>query len=821
MRKPSANLSWLRQSSSLKLELAIGFGVLIVLTLVLGVASYLSERRSVLAVNKLLTIDNRMADLSLRAAQAMLKARRVESDLLLSQDELGMAAASERFVPMVLANLDDMREYLTSIQILSADPGLSDNLKQINVQIQQYRQGFLSLVDQSGKLDGTDSGWEGKFHRMGRQIEALINGPGEQRLMVEFRALRQHENAFVADRQDAQLRLFLASASRMRAQLPAAHLTEKQNRLLATLLMQYARYFQRFAPIRAAQHQYVQAALVIEPLLEALHTSATLRAIETRNSVESAASVTRRTIFIAAATATVLGAIVAFIVSRRITYAVRQLIVFSGRVAAGDLSARANQDGKHEFALVGRAMNQMAESIEKSHVLLTSNAAELKYQATHDALTGLPNRTLLKDRLRQAMLLAKRYDRQVTVAFIDLDNFKLINDSLGHNAGDELLKIMAERMQNCVRTTDTVVRIGGDEFVIILYDQPKKDDIRTSTLQAIFENVARTVRLNERDYSITCSMGLAIYPIDGKHANTLLMNADVAMYRAKELGRNNYQFYASEMNTRIHENNLMQEGLFNAIARDEFLLLYQPQVDLRSGLIIGVEALIRWQHPELGLVPPSKFIPQSEKTGLIVPIGDWVLQAACKQNKAWQDAGMPLMCMSVNVSARQFMEKNLIERVANALQQSGLEAKYLEVELTESVIMQDVEQAAATMVELTAMGVQISIDDFGTGYSSLSTLKHFPVARLKIDQSFIRDIPKDKDDMAIAMAIISLGHKLNLKVIAEGVENAQQLEFLRANDCDEMQGFHFSRPVSAEGIEKLFWKSARPGSNHLFISREI
>lgn len=428
----------------------------------------------------------------------------------------------------------------------------------------------------------------------------------------------------------------------------------------------------------------------------------------------------------------------------------------------------------------------------------------IRHMAHHDALTGLPNRILLEDRIQQAMLYAQRYDRQVTVAFIDLDNFKLINDSLGHKAGDELLKTVAKRMAECVRATDIVVRLGGDEFVIVLLDQTGNTEALAPKLQMIRDAIAEPVYVGGQKLQITSSIGLAMYPFDGSDAETLLMNADAAMYRAKEQGRNNYQFYMSEMNTKIHEKLSLQEGLRNAIEQSEFLLLYQPQVDLRSGKIFGVEALIRWQHPTLGMVSPIKFIPLAEETGLIVPIGDWVLHTACKQNKAWQDAGMPPITVSVNVSPRQFKDNNLIRQVAHALKESGLDACYLELEMTESLIMQDLQQAIETMRELKAMGVQLSIDDFGTGYSSLSALKVFPIVRLKLDQSFVRDLPYHEDDKAIAMAVISLGHKLNLKVIAEGVETAQQLAFLRDNDCDEMQGYHFSKPVLSHEIEKLF-----------------
>jgi diguanylate cyclase (GGDEF)-like protein len=427
----------------------------------------------------------------------------------------------------------------------------------------------------------------------------------------------------------------------------------------------------------------------------------------------------------------------------------------------------------------------------------------IHFLANHDALTGLPNRALLKDRLSQALLYAQRYDRWVTVVFVDLDNFKIVNDSLGHNAGDELLKTVASRMVGCVRASDTVVRLGGDEFVVLLLDQPKSLDIISETVQKLRTAIARPVNVDGHDLRVTSSIGIANYPNDGMDVDVLLANADAAMYRAKEIGRDNFQYYTPALNTKAHEKFVLQEELRNAVANSEFILIYQPQVDLRSGRIFAVEALIRWKHPTLGMVPPIKFIPIAEETGLIVPIGDWVLHEACRQNKAWQDAGLPHVGVSVNVSARQFREKNLIARVVSALTDSGLEAKYLELELTESLIMQDVEQAVQTMKELQDLGVHLSIDDFGTGYSSLSALKNFPVARLKIDKSFISDLPINENDKAVASAVISLGQKLNLRVIAEGVETDDQVAFLRENNCDEMQGYHFSKPVAAQAIEEL------------------
>ncbi|WP_119154993.1 putative bifunctional diguanylate cyclase/phosphodiesterase [Caldimonas tepidiphila] len=435
---------------------------------------------------------------------------------------------------------------------------------------------------------------------------------------------------------------------------------------------------------------------------------------------------------------------------------------------------------------------------------LRQSQERLEHMAHHDVLTGLPNRALLEDRLNQAIFYAQRYERFVSLVFIDLDNFKTINDSLGHDVGDELLRQTAQRMTQAVRRTDTVVRMGGDEFVIVLFDQPEKAETITGTIERIREQVATPMSIGRHTLRVTCSMGLATYPHDGRDSHTLLKNADAAMYRAKELGRNNFQFYTAEMNSKLKERVSLQQGLLRALENEEFGLVYQPQILARTGQTVGVEALIRWQHPEFGLVPPARFIPLAEETGLIVPIGEWVLRTACRQNKAWQQQGLPPVKVSVNVSPRQFKEKSWTATVAQVLAETGLDPKYLELEITESLIMEDVERAIEIMNTLQEMGVQLSIDDFGTGYSSLSSLKHFPVARLKIDQSFVRSLPDSEDDCSIAMAVIALGHRLKLKVVAEGVETEQQRVFLHDNECDEMQGYHFSRPVSAQEIEQQF-----------------
>ena len=455
-------------------------------------------------------------------------------------------------------------------------------------------------------------------------------------------------------------------------------------------------------------------------------------------------------------------------------------------------------------------MHRQVVAVEDGVVAIVRDITERKqaeeriyHMAHHDDLTGLPNRSLIRDRLDQAILHAERKGCCVAVAFIDLDSFKLVNDGLGHNAGDELLKVVGARMQACVRRDDTLGRFGGDEFVIILTDLADNALAITPLLEKIRQAVTEPVLLEGQEVQVSCSMGVVMYPRDGADPNTLMMNADAAMYRAKEMGNNNFQFYTREMNASVEEKLVLLEGLRNALDEQQFSLLYQPKVDLRSGLIFGVEALIRWHHPEHGTVSPLRFIGLAEESGLIVAIGEWVLQTACRQNMAWRRAGLAPISMSVNVSPRQFEEKRLVERVAQTLQDSALPADALELEVTESLIMRDLAQSVGKMRELKAMGISLSIDDFGTGYSSLSALKSFPISSLKIDKTFVSELADNPDDQAIAMAVISLGHKLNLRVIAEGVETEQQCRFLRDNDCDEMQGYLFSRPLPPDEVAAM------------------
>jgi diguanylate cyclase (GGDEF)-like protein/PAS domain S-box-containing protein len=437
--------------------------------------------------------------------------------------------------------------------------------------------------------------------------------------------------------------------------------------------------------------------------------------------------------------------------------------------------------------------------------------SRLHHQAHHDMLTGLPNRVLFQERFDEALARAKRHQQTLAVVLLDLDHFKTNNDSLGHAAGDLLLEAVAVRLGGRVRETDTVARLGGDEFALLLDDTKSPQDAAVVG-RALIDALAAPFELAGHQLFVTASLGVACYPLDGADPETLLQNADTAMYRAKGEGRNNCRFFSQEMNARALETLTLGTSLRLALERDELFLHYQPQYALASGRTTGVEALLRWRHPELGLVPPSRFIPLAEESGLIEPIGEWVLRTACRQMRAWRDARLPLERVAVNLSARQFRHPDFLQRIADVLAESGLAARHLELEVTESMVMEHPEDAADVLRKLKATGITIAVDDFGTGYSSLSYLKRLPIDILKIDQSFVRGVPQDADDVAIIRAIIAMAKSLKLRLIAEGIENADQRAFLQREGCEEGQGYLFSRPAHADEIERQLGVPREPAA---------
>jgi diguanylate cyclase (GGDEF)-like protein/PAS domain S-box-containing protein len=439
----------------------------------------------------------------------------------------------------------------------------------------------------------------------------------------------------------------------------------------------------------------------------------------------------------------------------------------------------------------------------------------LTYLANYDNLTGLPNRTLFQDRLTQALARADRHKSMVALLFFDLDRFKTINDSLGHAFGDQLLQQVANRVKHALRSYDTVARnspelfqtvtisrLGGDEFTIVLEDIEDVDGAAV-VARRVLDSLTQPFLVEGNELYTSASIGIAVYPLDNADAAQLIKHADAAMYRAKEMGRSNYQFYTADLNSRAQQRMSMEAGLRKATERDEFLLHYQPKVDVRTGAVTGVEALVRWNHPERGLIPPLEFIPLLEETGLIIPVGEWVLRTACAQVGAWRRNGAPPLGVAVNLSPRQFRQDNLIAVVADVLAHTGLPARHLELEVTESLLMDNTEMSVNTLAGLRAMGVKVAVDDFGTGYSSLNYLRRFAIDTLKIDRSFVREITTNEDDAAISGAIIALAHSLRLNVVAEGVENELQLDYLRRLNCDQAQGYLLSRPLPADAA--LAW----------------
>ena len=465
-------------------------------------------------------------------------------------------------------------------------------------------------------------------------------------------------------------------------------------------------------------------------------------------------------------------------------------------------------DIRHVDAAVQRALNHRSLIREKEQYraqleqLLEERTAEVDFLAYYDTITQLPNRALFEDRLAQAIAMAKSSGQMLGVLFISLDQFKKVNDTLGHGPGDILLREFAERLKSCIAQTDTIARFGSDEFALLRTQIEGPDDV-IETIGSLSQVLKFGFELNGQELFATASVGISLFPLDGDDGQTLLKNAGAALYKAKRSGGANYQFYTADIHDRASRRLSLETTLRRALQNQEFLLHYQPKVSVDSLEITGVEALVRWHHPQLGLISPAEFIPLAEDTGLIIPIGQWVLKEACLQNKRWQNQGFARMRMAVNISARQLQDQTFADTVIRTLRETDLEPEYLELELTESSIMQNVELAANVLSRLKAMGIYCSIDDFGTGFSSLASLKRLPINALKIDKSFVSEAPSEPDDAALVLAIITLAHNLRLKVIAEGVETEEQLRLLHLLRCDEIQGGLFSKPLPADALESL------------------
>ncbi len=520
--------------------------------------------------------------------------------------------------------------------------------------------------------------------------------------------------------------------------------------------------------------------------------------------------------------------------AKRIAQPLQNLTTGVERLATEDYETRVAVTSRDEIGVLSLAFNKMAEDLSVGHAALIEHrhlleariaertedlgkaniqlkqevherklaAERIEYLAYYDSLTALPNRSLFSKLLNQSLGMARRYGGSLAVLFIDLDRFKNINDTLGHEAGDLLLQEVAKRFKQCLRVSDVVARLGGDEFVVLL---PKLQDPKDvgGIAHKLLAAASKSFTAIGQEFHVTASIGISIFPEDGDDERTLMKHADIAMYQAKEEGKNNFQLYSAERNANSFEKLALESSLRRALERGEFQLHYQPKIDLKSGRIAGMEALLRWLHPDLGMVAPAKFIPVAEETGLIVAIGRWVLKTACAQNVAWQKAGLPHLSMAVNLSARQFMDDHLLHDVNSILSETGMDPALLELEITESMLMHNVGKAMAILQEFRDLGVRLAVDDFGTGYSSLSNLKRFPIDTIKVDRSFIHELPGDPETRGITEAIIAMGKALSMTVVAEGVETKEQAEYLRKHACDEFQGYYFSKAVTASKFAEL------------------
>jgi len=462
------------------------------------------------------------------------------------------------------------------------------------------------------------------------------------------------------------------------------------------------------------------------------------------------------------------------------------------------------------FAVIGGRISRLRLRLRTSNEELRSALGAVRQMATHDHLTGLPNRVLFNEELQRSLARAERHDRPVSLFFMDLDRFKNINDTLGHQFGDRVLQEAGKRLLACVREGDIIARLGGDEFVLLV-EEIGDASILTEIARKLLAAVSEIDKIDGQELNVSLSIGICTYPFDGHDAKTLLAGADIAMYRAKERGRSGFCLYSAELQSHTPEKLALEAGLRHGLERGEFRVFYQPKIDIASGEITGVEALLRWQHPDKGLLLPEKFIHLAEETGLIVPIGLWTLREVCARAKAWKEAGLPRMPIAVNLSASQFNQEELVAQLAEILKSTGIDADILELEITESMVMKDPDQAVKLMHKLRGMGVRLTIDDFGTGYSSLGYLKRFPINSLKVDRSFVRDLPHSRDDIAITRAVIAMAHSLQMNVIAEGVELKEQLDTLRNEGCDEFQGYICRPPLAEEDLLHFIRESGTHG----------
>lgn len=805
---------------TVKSILLVGFAVVIASGLTVVLLTEWVSSRAISTMDRLHEVDMEISNLSLKSNTAMINARRNEKDFLLTYNEFGFSEAKSRYIMRVLTGLDDIKENMKNIRILANDSAITQHTQEVEQAIDRYQVQLLIMVEKYGVLGTYNTGLAGAMRDKAHEIEKLLKAQKNNLLLAELLEMRRREKDFIERSRDSDVILLHEAAAKFKTDLAASGLPfgekEKLRNLADAYLSIFKQYVKTVEEIRNTKKEYLKSVQTIESVLARLYAGSIVKANTESAEIKKSKKKFIPIKIIAGLLVFICSIVVALAVSVVITKSVTEAKTFAGQIASGDLTSRLALGGRNEFATLAVALNSMAETLERDITERKQAESRIHFLAYYDGLTGLPNRTFFKELLKRELTSAQRYNLMVALLYLDLDDFKRINDTLGHDIGDILLQAVSKRISGAMRTSDhlarsvegddTVVsRLGGDEFVILLHHLNKIHDAG-KVANRILGEISRPFELNGSEVFITASMGISLYPSGGENVDNLFKNADTAMYHAKAKGKNNYQFYSEAMNAVALEVLNMERDLHRALEREEFLVYYQPKIEASSRKIIGMEALIRWKHKEKGIVSPVEFIPLAEETSLIIPIGEWVLLSACRQAKTWQKSGFKIGNVAVNLSARQFAQKNLPGMVERVLKESALSPGHLQLEITESTAMNKPEESIAMLRKLKAIGVQISVDDFGTAYSSLNYLRKLPVDSLKIDRSFVIHSTTNPTDASIIKGIIALAHSLNLKVIAEGVETEEQLAFLHSVECDEVQGYLFSKPLPAEEFSMLLAK---------------
>lgn len=772
------------------------FVVVIGLILIVGAVSLLGQDRSAKAVNSLIDTASKIDNLSLESSIALAKAQRAERDFFLYRKELGSEESRSRYVTLVQSNLANIRRNMDAIRALTNDPEMGRLTRVIEQSATLYGTEFHRFADQSTP-PGLEDNEKTILARVARDVEPMLESLQSRATTVAMASRRSVQSMA----QTTSWRIIIAGMGATLLGMLVAFVTSRNIAKTDNMLRLRNR----------AIESSVNAVVIMSSTVQENSIEYVNPAFERITGYSAPEAIGRDRNFLLGNDLDQPGLmdITAALRQGREGHAVLRNSRKDGSLFWYDMHVSPVRNDKGRVTHFVGVMNDITE---------TKNYQEqLERQANFDLLTELPNRNLLQDRLQQSVALAQRHKHIVAVALLDLDNFSFVNDSLGHKTGDEVLKLVAQRIRSCVRTTDTVARLASDEFVLVLSGIANEENIPkvlqrivdaistrpqvTDTLHKVLSTVSQPIVMNNRELDITCSIGVSLYPHDGKDTDTLLKNAEAAMHRAKELGRNNFQFYTTELNIRLGDRLALQTMLRRALDRGEFLLHYQPKIDIRSGGVSGVEALLRWNCPDRGMVPPIEFIATLEDSGLIIDVGKWIIEKAVAQHAAWREKNPQAPRIAVNISQIQLAQNDFVMMIEEIVKNNGRNFCGLDIEITESLIMKDVEKNIAKLKAIQAMGIGIAIDDFGTGYSSFSHLAMLPINALKIDRSFIINIVNNADHRTIVSTIISLSHLLKHKVIAEGIDTKKQAQLLQELGCDEIQGYFFSRPIPADEFE--------------------